>query len=476
MTPNICARRLALGLFVAAAMALSGCGHSNSSQSAAGESSARTQPAAPPASTAAATNANAPGGAGSAGGGGEPSHDLRDVLKQVHEGGEPAAGPPLPTFPPMTPAAIAAAPHLQRVKGMMVTQVDSNSAFGDYEVIEVYTSVDATGFRMVQSAQMPDASGDTGGAKKEPNKTKGKRFVSQEDIQHAPAGFGYFGEEIPEDIPGTTADALSVDIFAKLMSTGKADLQRTKPGIQGSLMVHVNVMAYGSKFWQHMEKTTCTLTRAEAQDVAYPVLLNDERVSLPAIHAKCDGADVHQDVYFLDNAQFPMNLAANSATLKDRGQVTEIRFPPPPPPPPANAPVKDQKAAGGGGGGGGGGSIAEALKNKGRADVYGIYFDFDKDVLRPESGPVLDEIAAALKANPTWKLNVNGHTDNIGGDEHNMDLSKRRAAAVVNALVTKYQIDASRLTPAGFGATQPKESNDTIQGRARNRRVELVRQ
>jgi outer membrane protein OmpA-like peptidoglycan-associated protein len=109
-------------------------------------------------------------------------------------------------------------------------------------------------------------------------------------------------------------------------------------------------------------------------------------------------------------------------------------------------------------------------------DVYGIYFDFASDKLRPESAPVLAEIAATLKNNPTWKLHVNGHTDNIGGDAYNLDLSNRRAAAVKQALVTQYQIDPARLDPQGFGATQPKESNDTLAGRARNRRVELIRE
>jgi outer membrane protein OmpA-like peptidoglycan-associated protein len=89
---------------------------------------------------------------------------------------------------------------------------------------------------------------------------------------------------------------------------------------------------------------------------------------------------------------------------------------------------------------------------------------------------VLQEIAQVLQRNPAWKLRVEGHTDNIGGDAYNMDLSQRRAAAVKQALVARYRIAPERLDPAGFGATRPKESNDTLQGRARNRRVELARE
>jgi len=108
-------------------------------------------------------------------------------------------------------------------------------------------------------------------------------------------------------------------------------------------------------------------------------------------------------------------------------------------------------------------------------DVYGIYFNFASDELRSESEPVLHEIADALKAHADWTLIINGHTDNIGGDALNLDLSRRRASAVRKALVERYKIEDSRLTTNGFGASQPKESNDSERGRALNRRVELVR-
>ncbi len=78
--------------------------------------------------------------------------------------------------------------------------------------------------------------------------------------------------------------------------------------------------------------------------------------------------------------------------------------------------------------------------------------------------------------NPDWKLRVDGHTDNIGGDAHNLDLSKRRAASVKSALVERYHISADRLTTNGFGASSPIDRNDTLEGRARNRRVELSRE
>jgi outer membrane protein OmpA-like peptidoglycan-associated protein len=106
--------------------------------------------------------------------------------------------------------------------------------------------------------------------------------------------------------------------------------------------------------------------------------------------------------------------------------------------------------------------------------VYGIYFDFGNATIKPESEPVIREIAALLARNAGWKLSIEGHTDNIGGDAYNLDLSKQRAAAVKTVLVKQHSGAADRLTTAGYGPSRPKESNDTLAGRARNRRVELV--
>ena len=111
----------------------------------------------------------------------------------------------------------------------------------------------------------------------------------------------------------------------------------------------------------------------------------------------------------------------------------------------------------------------------GKVDVYSIYFSFNSDVIREESQPTLKDIAAVLRRHPDWKLRVDGHTDNIGTAAYNLGLSKQRAAAVRDALVKQYGIDAARLTTGGAGASQPIDTNDTLEGRARNRRVELVK-
>jgi OmpA-OmpF porin, OOP family len=120
--------------------------------------------------------------------------------------------------------------------------------------------------------------------------------------------------------------------------------------------------------------------------------------------------------------------------------------------------------------------MEQALTDAGHIALYGILFDFDKDVVKPESKPTLDEIAKLLGSKPDLKLKVVGHTDNQGKPEYNLDLSKRRAANVVAALVSTYQIAPDRLTSDGAGMTQPIAPNDTEEGRAKNRRVELIQQ
>ena len=121
-------------------------------------------------------------------------------------------------------------------------------------------------------------------------------------------------------------------------------------------------------------------------------------------------------------------------------------------------------------------SLANDLNRTGHASVYGIYFDTGKADVKPESDAALKEIAKLLQQDPKLKLHVVGHTDNVGTLVSNMDLSRRRADAVAKVLTTKYTIAASRLDAQGVGPLAPVASNKTEEGRAKNRRVELVEQ
>lgn len=119
--------------------------------------------------------------------------------------------------------------------------------------------------------------------------------------------------------------------------------------------------------------------------------------------------------------------------------------------------------------------LANDLEQDGRVRIYGINFDFNSDVIRPESKSVIDQVAAMLKDKADMKLLIEGHTDSIGGEKFNQELSDRRANAVKRALVAT-GIDAARLRTVGKGMSTPISSNESEVGRAQNRRVELVKE
>jgi OOP family OmpA-OmpF porin len=120
--------------------------------------------------------------------------------------------------------------------------------------------------------------------------------------------------------------------------------------------------------------------------------------------------------------------------------------------------------------------LGNSLTTTGHSVVNGILFDTGKAEVKPESDAALKEVVNLLKDDAKLKLYVVGHTDNVGALAGNMDLSKRRASAVVQLLVTQYGVSADRLAPYGDGPYSPLASNDSEDGRTVNRRVELVKQ
>jgi len=119
-------------------------------------------------------------------------------------------------------------------------------------------------------------------------------------------------------------------------------------------------------------------------------------------------------------------------------------------------------------------AFSNDLRDTGHAAIYGIYFDTGQSVIKPESEAALEQIAKLLKGDSSLKVNVVGHTDNVGAIDSNMKLSQARADAVVMVLTSKYGIVSTRLKPYGVGPLAPVAPNKTDEGRAKNRRVELV--
>lgn len=120
--------------------------------------------------------------------------------------------------------------------------------------------------------------------------------------------------------------------------------------------------------------------------------------------------------------------------------------------------------------------MAKGIEADGKVAIYGVYFDTDKADLKPESKASLAEMAKLLQKDPALKVHIVGHTDNQGTLARNLDLSQKRAEAVIKALTTEYKIDAKRLSAKGIASYAPVASNSNDAGREKNRRVELVKQ
>jgi outer membrane protein OmpA-like peptidoglycan-associated protein len=393
------------------------------------------------------------------------------------------------SFPAWTPSAAGTESGTRVPLRPGLTVVTAIAQYGgDYESIKQIQQVSPSAVRLSYRADnvpnplegLQKLSGEK--APKSSGSISGQRTVRAEDLQTAHDYMQWFGPSQPDLMPGTTAISVSREVLTELKEKGETQFSFRTGGLKGmagSLLGALGQMAGGgapgaskeAKDLASMGKDECTLKRAGSGLASFPVLLNNQRMSLPAVHAQCTTDDGLADFYFLDDLDNPLALAWKLGS-SDTLQLVKISYPAQPAASPAGSSSAAQPASGAGGGQ----QIEQQLKQTGQAEVYGIYFDFASDKIKPESEPVLREIADALTHNPAWRLRVEGHTDNIGGDPYNLDLSQRRAEAVKLALDTRYHIAANRLTPQGFGATRPKEPNDTLAGRARNRRVELVRE
>jgi len=293
------------------------------------------------------------------------------------------------------------------------------------------------------------------------------RTVARQDLKSSHEYRQHFGNGAPERYPGSTAVGLSASVLNELKSKGQTQLSVDAGGIIGAVGNMVSGLL-GSSSTKELDKSTKlagTLTRVEAAPVPFKVLVNDQPVELPALHARGQLGEEDAEFWILDDPENPLSLKWTIG--EEKLQVIKLSFP------------ADATTAAGPGTGGGApaaaGRIERELEEDGRSAVYGIYFDFASDRIKEESEPVLKEIAAVMTKYPAWTLAVEGHTDNVGTTADNQDLSLRRAAAVRKALGDTYHIPANRLVPAGFGESRPKDTNDTLEGRARNRRVELAR-
>ena len=229
-------------------------------------------------------------------------------------------------------------------------------------------------------------------------------------------------------MPGSTSLGPSLAIVQDLKTTGRA--------------------AYSVMNFVRLSTSSGTLTRVGTTSVPFSVLLNGQRTTLPALRVtgllKYGDKTRPWEQYIFDDSKHPVTLrlaygAVGEATMSTpefTREVVRIDFPV----------AGDQE-------------VERSLTTQCRVEVPGIYFDFDRATLKPESGRALTTIADAMRRHPEWSLRIEGHTDNVGGDAYNQSLSTRRAAAVQAALVSDFRIapgatDLSRFRRAPAGGDQ----------------------
>ena len=374
------------------------------------------------------------------------AQSLADRLKGVQSGHEGAAQPSLPAWKPVTSATSSMVIPL--VKGLMVSGAQASDK-GDREQMRKIEQVAQAGATMVVEWDTPSS---TPG--KPPDRKVSSRLVDKADLATSHRFMIYYEIGKMEHYPGSTGWGTSAEVISQLRTAGASELLvEANPD---PMMTMYTLTATKTELvgWNGHPLNKCALHRVGTTDVAMPMLVNGARVELPAIQASCKiGSDALQWL-FLDQPSNPMLLASQGP--QGITQMVRIDFPPATP-----AELS---------------SMEQALAARKPVEVYGIYFDFNSATIKPDSEAVLKQISDILHKNPDWKLSVSGHTDNIGDSAFNQSLSERRSAAVKNALVTRYGIAPGRLSTGGFGASRPIETNATLEGRARNRRVELQRQ
>jgi OmpA family len=373
----------------------------------------------------------------------------------------------------IAPCAAAQAPRttVPLVTGLAVVGAVREPA-GDYESVRRVTGIASDRVAFTITADVPGQKGEP------PQQVEASRTVLTTDLKSARTlkvriSSGWNADEV---YPGTTTAQLSTAELTELRATGHTSLTFIDDGTGGvnastaGMLEKMMVAASGGAVSNDSAKrlgnlavsmggasftVTGTMASVEAGVVPVSILVNNAVVALPARHIRGkltgDDGDRVADMYVLDDPANPLLLQFRVG--EDSMTVVRIDWP-------------DASTAK---------NMETALAARKPVDVYGIYFAYNSAEIRPQSDSTLDEIAAMMKRDPTWKLTVTGHTDNVGGDASNLALSQRRSASVKAALVSRGVV-ASRLETGGSGSSAPKATNATLVGRAQNRRVELSRQ
>ena len=247
-----------------------------------------------------------------------------------------------------------------------------------------------------------------------------------------------YAPRMPTLIEGATSLGLSALVLDKLRSTGRAEL----------------TLIYSER----LDRIECLL-ETTGVDIKVPIIIDDRVADIPTVQANASCSSGPRQgmgsMIFASDVNNPLLIESNLKFDWERRRRTE----------------RITRVAAGYGMHA---DMEQSLNTLGAYDVYGLHFDFDKAVLRPDTAQLVREIGIMLQANPNWVLQIAGHTDSVGGPQYNQRLSAERARAVRQALIAR-GIAPDRLKAIGYGESRPKSENTTLAGRAINRRVEFRR-
>jgi outer membrane protein OmpA-like peptidoglycan-associated protein len=327
---------------------------------------------------------------------------------------------------------------------------------GDREDVIELKRVDSAGIHYVWRFVEFWREGDTVGDVHE-------RRVRANDLAGAPRLDPVFARGDELERPGYTAFSVSSAVYLALRDQGSARFTTTMVDTAAGALASL-----GARAAPRRARYKGTLTRVAPSSQPFPLLVDGRRVTVPALHLRGDFTDgarsAAMELWVLADSAHPLLL--KSVLGANVFQMVRV-----------DLPVAASGAAAPGGVGTlrMGGLVERELGAKCRVELPGVYFAFNSARIAPASDRALAQVAAVLTRHPDWRLAVEGHTDSVGTAAANQTLSLHRAEAVRARLAEQHGVNTGAWKATGYGATQPRESNATIEGRARNRRVELVR-
>jgi outer membrane protein OmpA-like peptidoglycan-associated protein len=270
----------------------------------------------------------------------------------------------------------------------------------------------------------------------------------------------FHGIDDPEEHPGYTMHALSRAVYARLRAAGSDSFQvmalESVAGTEGLAALGLAGNRTTPVRWRG------TLSLGTPRPVPFPLLVNGHRVEVPALHLRgrftARGRQWEPQLWVLADSSYPLLLKWVGAHGATGNVLQTVRLDSP-----SHQPGSVER------------DLERGLASTCRVELPGIYFAFNSAALDSASNRTLASVAEILRRHGDWRVTLEGHTDSIGTAAANQVLSERRVEAVRTRLVNPHRVEGARLRAVGLGSSRPRESNATIEGRARNRRVELVR-